>query len=306
MYLHSKLHSFCDILEQKKVHWGVKRQNIFYYVCMKERERADVWIENKYFGRIWVRLSWKLQYPWIKTEKIKISPIVKDRELLSPLKKERGQIIKSNVKVSKRVEGKKIKESVSSNQQHWRRERHQIDQQWAGTMLKKKKEDLLAIKLNCLGHIWQDKCELEAANIAQIYFYLLEISQPQMWRRNGISNRLSIMTGSGLTTTRTKMHCCLWKPTKTLCCLFSKKKSSKPQQVLQQNERWNRGKRCRWFKKRMLIRRINHSGSGQLGLWLTFGAITTNKRSCPLIWVPLQNWISTWHFGGRANPQTRS
>ena len=68
----------------------------------------------------------------------------------------------------KRVEGKKIKESVSSNQQHWRRERHQIDQQWAGTMLKKKKEDLLAIKLNCLGHIWQEKCELEAANIAQI------------------------------------------------------------------------------------------------------------------------------------------
>ena len=89
---------------------------------------------------------------------------------------------------------------------------------------KKKKEDLLAIKLNCLGHIWQDKCELEAANIAQIYFYLLEISQPQMWRRNGISNRLSIMTGSGLTTTRTKMPCCLWKPTKTLCYLFSKKK----------------------------------------------------------------------------------
>ena len=106
----------------------------------------------------------------------------------------------------KRVEGKKIKESVSSNQQHWRRERHQIDQKWAGTMLEKKKEGLLAIKLNCLGHIWQEKCELEAANIAQIYFYLLEISQPQMWRRNEISNRLSIMTGSGLTTTRTKMQ----------------------------------------------------------------------------------------------------
>ena len=106
-----------------------------------------------------------------------------------------------------------------------------------------------------------------------------------------------------------------------------------------------------------MIRIINHSGSEQLGLWLTFGAITTNKRSCPLIWerqppqiniwrmrhrnnykimscqkrkekikiklmfiqnsnkkwkpyahpnldVPLQNWISTWHFGGRANPQT--
>ena len=100
MYLHSKLHLFCDILEQKKVHWGVKRQNIFYYVCMKERESADVWIENKYFGRIWVRISWKLQYPWIKTEKRKISPIVKDRELLSPLKKEREQIIKSNVKES--------------------------------------------------------------------------------------------------------------------------------------------------------------------------------------------------------------
>ena len=154
--------------------------------------------------------------------KRKISPSVIDRELLSQLKKERES--KLSKAMWKRVEGKKIKESVSSNQQHWRRERHQIDQQWAGTMLKKKKEDLLAIKLNCLGHIRQDKCELEAANIAQIYFYLLEISQPQMWRRNGISNRLSIMTGSGLTTTRTKMHCCLWKPTKTLCCLFSKKK----------------------------------------------------------------------------------
>ena len=149
----------------------------------------------------------------------------------------------------KRVEGKKIKESVSSNQQHWRRERHQIDQQWAGTMLKKKKEDLLAIKLNCLGHIWQDKCELEAANIGQIYFYLLEISQPQMWRRNRISNRLSIMTGSGLTTTRTKMHS--WQQSvanesqRRHYVAFSEKKSSKPQQILKQNQRWNRGKRCR-------------------------------------------------------------
>ena len=100
VYLHSKPHLFCNILEQKKVHWGVKRQNIFYYVCMKERESADVWIENKYFGRIWVKLSWKLQYPWTKTEKRKISPIVIDRKLLSQLKKEREQIIKSNVKES--------------------------------------------------------------------------------------------------------------------------------------------------------------------------------------------------------------
>ena len=100
MYLYKKDHSFRDILEQKKVHWRVKKQNISYYVCMKERENADVWIENKYFGRIWVRLSWKLQYPWIKTEKIKISPIVKDRELLSPLKKEREQMFKSDVKES--------------------------------------------------------------------------------------------------------------------------------------------------------------------------------------------------------------
>ena len=184
----------------------MKRQNIFYYVCMKERGSADVWIENKYFGRIWVKLSWKLQYPWTKTEKEKnISHCNRSRVVISIERKRESKLSKA---MWKRVEGKKIKESVSSNQQHWRRERHQIDQQLAGTMLKKKKEDLLAIKLNCLGHIWQDKCELEAANIAQIYFYLLEISQPQMWRRNRISNRLSIMTGSGLTTTRTKMHCC--------------------------------------------------------------------------------------------------
>ena len=156
-----------------------------------------------------------------KVDKKNISHCNISRVVISIERKRESKLSKA---MWKRVEGKKIKESVSSNQQHWRRERHQIDQQWAGTMLKKKKEDLLAIKLNCLGHIRQDKCELEAANIAQIYFYLLEISQPQMWRRNGISNRLSIMTGSGLTTTRTKMHCCLWKPTKTLCCLFSKKK----------------------------------------------------------------------------------
>ena len=184
----------------------MKRQNIFYYVCMKERESADVWIENKYFGRIWVKLSWKLQYPWTKTEKEKnISHCNRSRVVISIEERERANYQKQcerewRAKRSKSLyhqinntEDVNVIKLISSGR----------EQCW-----KKKKEDLLAIKLNCLGHIWQDKCELEAANIAQIYFSLLEISQPQMWRRNGISNRLSIMTGSGLTTTRTKMHCC--------------------------------------------------------------------------------------------------